>query len=56
MESVVRHLAKVEIVAFFREFLKRVDSVELAGQPAWTETSFLGGAKRLPVRYRARSD
>jgi cytochrome P450 len=49
-----RHLAKAEIVAFFREFLKRVDRVELAGRPAWTETSFLGGVKRLPVRYRAR--
>jgi len=48
-----RHLAKAEIVAFFREFLKRVDRVELAGHPAWTETSFLGGVKRLPVRYRA---
>ena len=49
-----RHLAKAEIVAFFREFFKRVDRVELAGKPAWTETSFLGGVKRLPVRYRAR--
>jgi cytochrome P450 len=49
-----RHLAKAEIVAFFREFLKRIDRVELAGKPAWTETSFLGGVKRLPVRYRAR--
>jgi cytochrome P450 len=50
-----RHLAKAEIVAFLRELLKRVDTIALAGQPAWTETSFLGGVKRLPVRYRARS-
>jgi cytochrome P450 len=49
-----RHLAKAEIVAFFRELLSRIDHVELAGNPAWTETSFLGGLKRLPVRYRAR--
>jgi cytochrome P450 len=49
-----RHLAKAEIVAFFREFLRRIDRVELAGQPAWTETSFLGGVKRLPVRYQVR--
>jgi cytochrome P450 len=41
-------------VAFFREFLRRIDHVELAGNPAWTETSFLGGLKRLPVRCRAR--
>ncbi len=51
-----RHLAKAEIVAFFREFLKRVEMIELADKPAWTETSFLGGVKRLPVRYRMRSD
>jgi cytochrome P450 len=51
-----RHLAKAEIVAFFREFLKRVEMIELADRPAWTETSFLGGVKRLPVRYRMRSD
>jgi len=49
-----RHLAKAEIVAFFRELLKRIERIELAGSPAWTETSFLGGVKRLPVRYRAR--
>lgn len=49
-----RHLAKAEIVAFFRELLSRVDRVELAGKPAWTETSFLGGLKRLPVRYSGR--
>lgn len=49
-----RHLAKAEVVAFFRELLRRVDRIELAGKPAWTETSFLGGVKRLPVRYRAR--
>ncbi len=49
-----RHLAKAEVVAFFRELVRRVDRIELAGKPAWTETSFLGGVKRLPVRYRAR--
>lgn len=49
-----RHLAKAEIVAFFRELVSRVDRIELAGEPAWTETSFLGGVKRLPVRCRAR--
>jgi hypothetical protein len=41
-------------VAFFRELLRRIDRIELAGDPAWTETSFLGGLKRLPVRYRQR--
>jgi cytochrome P450 len=47
------HLAKVEMVAFFRELLARVDSIALAGEPAWIETSFVGGLKRLPISFKA---
>lgn len=47
-----QHLARAEMVALFRELLGRLEEVELAGEPAWTETSFLGGLKRLPIRYR----
>ncbi len=47
-----QHLARAEMIALFRELLARVDHVELAGRPSWTETSFLGGIKRLPIRYR----
>ncbi|UZE47854.1 cytochrome P450 [Rhodopseudomonas sp. P2A-2r] len=46
------YLAKIEMVAFFRELLARVDTIELAGDPAWTETSFLGGLKRLPISFK----
>lgn len=45
-------LAKIEIQYLFRELISRVDSFELAGDPAWVETSFVGGLKRLPVRAR----
>jgi cytochrome P450 len=34
-----------------RELLSRVDGIELAGEPAWTETTFVGGLKRLPIRF-----
>lgn len=47
-----QHLARAEMIALFRELLARVEHVELAGRPSWTETSFLGGLKRLPIRYR----
>ncbi len=46
-------LAKTELQYLFRELIARVDSFELAGQPAWVQTSFVGGLKRLPVRVRA---
>lgn len=43
-------LAKLEMQILFRELLARVDRFELDGDPAWVETSFVGGLKRLPVR------
>jgi cytochrome P450 len=48
------YLAKIEMVVFFRELLARVDSIALTGDPAWIETSFLRGLKRLPISFKAR--
>jgi cytochrome P450 len=45
------HLARLEIRAFFRELLPRLDHIELAGDPAWVEASFVSGLKRMPIRY-----
>jgi cytochrome P450 len=47
-----QHLAKMEIRALYRELLARLEHIELDGEPARTEASFVGGLKRLPVRYR----
>ena len=47
-------LAKMETRALFAELLPRLESVELAGVPEWTATTFVGGLKHLPVRYRLR--
>jgi cytochrome P450 len=49
-----QHLAHAKMSALCKEGLSRIEHVELAGEPRWTETSFLGGLKRLPIRYRAR--
>jgi len=46
-----QHLAKMEIKALYNELLSRLDHIELAGNPAWVEASFVSGLKRLPVRY-----
>jgi cytochrome P450 len=45
-------LARIELVALFRELLPRLDTIELAGQPEWTATTFVGGIKHLPIRYK----
>lgn len=49
-----QHLAKMEIRILFEELLARFDDFELAGEPAWTRSSFVSGMKRLPIKYRAR--
>ena len=47
-------LARMEINSFFSELLPRLNSMELAGPPAYTATTFVGGLKHLPVRYSLR--
>jgi cytochrome P450 len=45
-------LAKIEIRALFAELLPRLESIELAGPPQLTATTFVGGLKHMPVRYQ----
>lgn len=49
------HLARMELEAFFRELLPRLDHIELAGEPESMATTFVGGPKRMPVRYELRA-
>jgi cytochrome P450 len=47
-------LARMELKAFFRELIPRLDHIELAGDPKWMKTIFVGGLKTLPVAYSVR--
>jgi cytochrome P450 len=47
-------LARLELKALFAELLTRIDDLELAGQPEWLATTFVGGLKHLPISYRVR--
>ena len=47
-----QHLAKMEMRILWEELLPRLQSVELAGEPAMAQAAFVGGPKRLPIRYR----
>ncbi|GLW64417.1 cytochrome P450 [Actinomadura rubrobrunea] len=44
-------LARMEVRAFFEELIPRLKAVELAGEPENVATTFVGGPKRLPIRY-----
>ena len=49
-----QHLARMEIGAFYRELLRRVDRIELNGEPRYSQSTFVGGLKSLPIRYALR--
>ena len=46
-----QHLAKMEIKAFFKELIGRLQSIELTGEPKRIQSTFVSGLKSLPVRY-----
>jgi cytochrome P450 len=47
-------LARMEMSSLFTELLGRLDSIELAGTPELSATTFVGGLKHLPIRYSLR--
>jgi cytochrome P450 len=47
-------LARMEGRAFFKALLPRLESIELAGEPSYMHTLFVGGPKHLPIRYKLR--
>jgi cytochrome P450 len=47
-----QHLAKMEMRILWEELMPKLASLELAGEPRLASASFVGGPKRLPIRYR----
>ncbi|BBZ26828.1 cytochrome P450 [Mycolicibacterium madagascariense] len=47
-------LARMEMNSLFTELVPRLSSVELAGPPELSATTFVGGLKHLPIRYALR--
>lgn len=48
-----QHLARMEMRILMEELLPRIKSLALAGEPARVESVFVGGLKRLPIRFEA---
>lgn len=46
------YLARMEIAAFFRMLLPRLDEIELAGDPAFLQSAFVTGLKSLPIKFK----
>ena len=49
-----QHLARMEMGAFYKELFRRVDRIELNGEPKYSQSAFVGGLKSLPIRYRMK--
>lgn len=48
-----QHLARMEMRILMEELLPRLSSLALDGDPARVESVFVGGLKRLPIRFTA---
>lgn len=46
-----QHLAKLEMRILLEELLPRLRTLEMNGEAKWTQSTFIGGAKRLPIRF-----
>jgi cytochrome P450 len=47
-----QRIARSELQIFWEELLPKLKSVELAGQPKYLQTNFVGGLKSLPIRFK----
>src|SRR3546814_8228535 len=45
-----QHLARLEMRLFWEEILRRVETVELAGEPKNSLSNFVCGPKNVPIR------
>jgi cytochrome P450 len=48
------HLARLELRTAFGQLRERLEVVELAGRPERAQSSFVGGIKRAPMRWKIR--
>ena len=48
------NLARLELEVIFTELAKRLDYAELAGPVARLRSSFVGGIKHMPIRYKLK--
>tara|TARA_Y100001935_G_scaffold61813_2_gene51786 strand:- start:1887 stop:2315 length:429 start_codon:yes stop_codon:yes gene_type:complete len=47
-----QHLARMEMASLYKALFERVSDIELDGEPKYTQSTFVGGLKSLPIRYR----
>ena len=46
-----KYLAKIEMEIFYEELFKKIENIQLNGEPEWVKASFVSGLKSLPIKY-----
>ena len=49
-----KHLARMEMEILYSELFKRIENIELNGDPSWVKASFVSGLKSLPIKYKVK--
>jgi len=49
------NLARLELQSMFRQLAQRLEAVELGGPVSRMRSSFVGGIKHMPIRYKLRA-
>jgi len=49
------NLARLELRILFRQLAERLEEAEVTGRVERLRSSFLGGVKHVPIRYRLRA-
>jgi len=47
-----QHLGRMEMRILWEELLPRLESVELAGTPSYSNSTFVSGPKHVPIRFK----
>ena len=49
-----QHLPRMEMSILSKKLLSRLEDIELAGEPKYTQATFVGGLKSLPIRCKLK--
>jgi len=49
------NLARLELVVIYEQLMQRLETIELAGEVRRLRSSFVGGIKSVPIRYKLRA-
>lgn len=52
-QCLILHIPRMEVKILFETLLDRIETIELASQPKRATSTFVGGLKTLPVRFKA---